>query len=192
MNRTRQLVLTVSLVLLMAGCATLRSGSHQADLECPSDLASYCGGWTVYASAVDAAVNHVLLNDQMVIGKRNNGTDPLAIFPRDSLIGRWAGAKEVPLKEITSGNSHSCMVGRVRIPTGTGHESGSSSHEWHAITLRIELLNNGAAFGAEEELKICMNQQTGGGWPSSCAPVNCEYDTSTDPRNHGGRAHARD
>lgn len=185
MNRTLQLVLTVSLVLLMAGCATLRSGSHQKDLECPSDLASYCGGWTVYNTAIPDSINHIATSDQLVIGMKSNGTDPLAIFPRPNLLGRW-GQSQIPLREIESGGTHQCMVGRVML----GNHGRTPPHTWHAITLRIETESNGE-IGEEDELKICLNVQDNGGWPTACAPLNCEYGAG-DPRNHGGRAHAND
>jgi len=185
-----KIIALLGLASAVSGCAIAPlAGGHQKNLDCPSDLDMYCGGWTVYASAVDSAVSHIVLNDQLVIGKRNNGTDPLAIFPRITLRGRWGNVDEIPLKEIESSGNHECMVGRVKIPTGDDHGVGGSSHEWHAITLRVEIETNGA-IGDEEELKICMNEQTGGGWPNSCEPLECESDG--DPRNHGGRAHARD
>ncbi len=181
--------LAAMLLAFVAGCAaTPGSGSHQRDLECPADLDSYCGGWTVYYARIRNPSDHIAKHDQFVIGRKSNGRDPLAIFPRPTLLARWNAQNRIPLREIESGDAHDCMVGRVRL---TSHAS-NPPHEWHALTLRIETVNT-PEIGEEETIVMCLEPQEGGGWPGQCAPLNCgEYPDDDDPRNHRGRVHAND
>jgi len=199
-----KICLAAILLAFVAGCAAVTpgSGSHQRDLTCPADLDVYCGSWTVYATNIDDPADHIMQGDEFVIGKKSNGRDPLAIFPRPALHGRWDLSSEEPenkepknqvaLREIKSGNQHRCMVGRVRMKTSDSHPSDTDpSHEWHSLTLRSEIKTR-PEIGEEETIRICLEPQTGGGWPDQCTPVSvCEHPDDDDPRSHGGRAHAQ-
>jgi len=194
MNASRVL-LAGAMIPLIAGCVPpgLQRGGHQPDLDCPADLAQYCGGWTVYdVTEILEPEKHLQQSDAFVIGRKSNGNVPLMLFPRAAgtggLLRRWNGRQSIDLQERATDGDHDCMVGRVRLPS---HGPSAPPHEWHALTIRVETVVT-PEIGKEDEITICLNPQNGGGWPERCAPLNCNEEGSDPVLNHGGRAHARD
>ena len=159
MQQKMRICLAVLLLAFVAGCAaTGGRGSQQRELECPTDpdLALYCGGWTVYETIDPYPPEHIMKFDEFVIGKKSNGTHPLAMFPRpEALLDRWNRQRLIPLREIeveSEGEKvHDCMVGRVQVRASTG----GHAHEWLAITLRTEIVNT-PEIGDEDALDICV------------------------------------
>lgn len=185
------------LVTAVSACAVPgppRGGIHQTGLDCPEDLARYCGGWVVYEDKdVADPQHHIKVSDEFVIGSRRGESDLLTLFPRargdrKGLVTRWAGQRRVGLRAVGREAGTECLVGAVRLPS---HESQGEPHDWHALTLRVETIES-PEIGPEDSIKICIEPQAGDSPPRECAPVDCGIPDSMDPRNHGGRAHARD
>lgn len=156
--------------------------------SCPAKLRDYCSNWTTRTSLVSDPVKHIQVDDKFRIRARAWGAEPpIWLKAKGTLKTRWQNRENVKLREIESGGSVDCMVGRLDLnPHG-------SAHAWHQITVkpRKEPTGQTDANGdpiLETILDICLSARTNGDWPNQCMWDDC--DNLSSPTSHGGRAHA--
>lgn len=174
--------------------AAMAAQSAQLDLTCPSQIESYCGGWTVtFFEFVDEDSEdpahtkdaHLKVNERFVIGEK---WPHIRLFPRGDLRGpnRWGPI--VDLTPIVVDGKVKCLVGYVVLKQG--HEGGGRGNagKRHGIIIDSEVKESVAEIGLEHQLELRLFTPPDS---SSSTLGSCEPPSNSDNR-HAGTAHVQD
>ena len=167
-------------ITFILGYAIARWWPGEIGAQCPQKLQDYCSDWNVASSEVEDPTEHLDVPDQFSIRATSKGVEPpIWLMAKSGLQNRWKGQPKIKLREIESGGSVDCMVGRIDL----SHDGGD--HDWHQITFRTEA---NPSRNNQIELAMCVTKRDNGDWPNECRIDDCG---GVSPQMHGGRAHAQ-